>query len=213
MALMTASALRDAIPELTGTTEDTKLETLIARIDAAFARYCGIPPATAIASPTLESASYTLYLTGSGGRSLDLPLRPVTAIGSIYDDPTEDFTDSTYLVASGDYAIRYDRIRGQYVQLTSTATHGAWSTGARWIRVACTAGYSSGAAPTDLLEAVRIAGRIWWRARKNAGMNTSGGNASASYVEIEDRRFLNDEIKQILGPFRLPSAMIGGSLG
>lgn len=213
MALMTAATLRDAIPELSGTSEDTKLDTLIARCDALFARYCGIPAATATGAPTLESASYTLYLTGSGGRVLRLPLRAVTAIASIYDDPTLDFTDATYLVSSGDYALRYDPHRGQYVQLLSTATHGAWSDGAGQIRISLTSGYSSGAAPGDILEAVRIGVRNWWTARKNHGRTTSGGDQSATYTEPEDRHLLNDEVKTILGPYRLPEALFGGGIG
>lgn len=213
MALMTAESLRGAIAELTGTTEDTKLEALIARCDSAFARYCGIPAASATAAPTLESASYTVYLTGNGGRSLWLPLRAVSAVSSVYDDPTEDFSDSTYLVASGDYALRYDPERGQFLHLLSTATHGAWSTGERQIRVVLTSGYGSGAAPADILEAVRIGVRSWWDARKNRGKSGAGGDSGASYTDPEDRYLLNDEVRQLLGPFRLPSAMIGGGWG
>lgn len=210
MALMTASALRDAIPELTGTAEDTKLDTLIARADGACARFLGIPPASATGTPTMESTSYTFYLTGNGGRELWLPLRTFTAITSIYDDPNRDYTDSTYLVSSADYALRWDPQRGQHVYLLSTATHGAWSDTDRAIRVVGTAGYSSGAAPGHILEAVRIGLRNWWEERKRAGKLSTSGQASVSYMEGEDRWFLCPEVKAILGPERLPAAMVGG---
>jgi len=213
VALFTAAELRDAIPELTGTAEDTKLDALIARVDAAFARYCGIPAASATASPTLLSTSYILYLTGRGGRDLVLPLRAVTAVASVYDDPTRDFSSSSYLVSSADYALRYDPQRGQYLYLLSTAAHGAWSEGEGYLRVSCTSGYGAGAAPADILEAARIGVRAWWDARKNRGKSSSGGQPSAQYTDPEDRYLLNDEVKQLLGPFRLPGAMFGGVLG
>jgi len=213
MALMTAAALREAIPELTGTAEDTKLDTLISRFDAAAARYCGMPAPTATGQPTFDSTSYTLYLTGSGGYDLFLPLRAVTAITSIYDDSSHDFTSSTYLVASGDYTIRYDPARGQFVHLSSTSTHGTWSTGKGDIRVIAVAGYASGAAPGDILEAARIGILKWWDGRKNRNKASVSGQASASYLEIEQRHFLCDEVRLLLGPFRLPGALIGGGWG
>ncbi|WP_230685362.1 hypothetical protein, partial [Streptococcus pneumoniae] len=87
----------------------------------------GYPPASASATPTMESTSYTLYLTGTGGRDLYLPIRPTTAVASVYDDPDLDFTSSTYLVSSSDYAIVWDPRRGSVLRLTSTATWGVWS--------------------------------------------------------------------------------------
>lgn len=207
MALMTAAQLREVIPELTGTAEDTKLDTLIARVGSAFARYCGYPPATATASPTLESATYTFYLTGDGGRALRMPLRPVTAITSIEDDLDLDFDGSTYLVASSDYAIRWDPARGQVVMLTSTATHGTWSTAPGAIKVVCTAGFAT--VPGDILEAVRIAARQWWDRRSTRG-RTSMSTQQGTSQQLADEDILTDEVKAILAPFRLPSIAIGG---
>lgn len=210
MALMTAAQLREVIPELTGTAEDADLTTLIARVDAAFARYCGYPPATATASPTLESAAYTFYLTGMGGRDLVLPIRPVATLTSIEDDTERDFDGSSYLVASSDYNLRWDPNRGHVVVLKSTATHGYWSTSPGAIKVVATCGYST--APGDVLEAARIAARQWWDRRKSRGrvsMSTPQGGSQ----QLADENILTDEVKLLLGSFRLPSTAIGGGFG
>lgn len=208
MAIMTAASLREAMPELTGTAEDTKLETLISRADAWAARWCGIPPASATAAPTLESTTYTLYLTGSGGRELYLPLRNFTSITSIYDDPTLDFTSSTYLVSSGDYALRYDPLRGQFVMLTSTATHGAWSETPRAIRVVGAAGYAT--VPGHVQEAIRKGLRNMWEERKRAGKLSISNQGSTSYMEGDERHFLCPETRELLAMERLPHAVVGG---
>lgn len=203
---MTAAQLREVIPELTGTTEDTTLATLIARVDAAFARYCGYPPATAIATPTLESASYVLYLTGAGTRFLTLPIRPVTAVASVYDDLDLDFNDAADLVASADYALRWDPARGQQLVLTSTSAHGSWSTAAGAIKLTCTAGFTT--VPSDILEAVRLAARQWWDRRKRRGKTSVSDNGGS--IQYADEDILTDEVKALLGSFRLPSTAIGG---
>lgn len=210
MALMTASALRDAIPELTGTAEDTRLETLIARIDATFATYCGYPAASATASPTLESASYTLYLTGNGGRELRLPIRPVTAITSIEEDEDLTFDGSSYLVASSDYTLVYDPARGQFVRLKYTATHSAWGTTPLAIKAVVTAGYST--VPGNILEAARMAARDWWQRRSRSGLTSRSGGQGGSQ-SFRDEIIFTPEIEIMLAQFCLPQTVLGGGLG
>lgn len=211
MALMTAAELRAAIPELGSNTDhDTELDRIIARMGGAFARYCGYPPATATASSTMESTTYTLYLTGSGGRDLVLPIRPVTAITSIEDDVERDFNGSTYLVASAGYSLRWDPSRGSVVVLTSTSAHGVWSTVRGAIKVVCTAGWTT--APYDVLEAARIAARQWWGRRSRDGMmsRSAGQGGSTTY---RDEDWLTEEVTAMLGQYRLPGTVIGGGCG
>ena len=202
MALLTAAEARVYIPSLSGTGTDTLLDTLISRAGAVLARYCGYPPASATASPTLESTSYTLDYTGDGGRDLDLGLYPVTAIASAYDDPDLDFTDTAALVDSGDYGIQ----RGRVLRLKSTATHGAWSTTPEAIRVAFTAGYST--IPADLKD---IAGRAvraaydWLQTAGKTSVSQGGGS-----VQYPDEAFLAPYVVEALAPHRMPRAIIGG---
>lgn len=198
MALITAAEARTQIPSLTGTGEDTLLDTLIAGCGAAFARRCGYPPASVGASPTMESAAYVLDVDGAGGRDLTLPVWPATAITSIYDDTALDF-GATTLVASGDYAL----LRGSIVRLTSTATHGAWSRGEGCVRISFTAGYAT--APADLKRLVAQGVRHWFDMRATQGKeNVSQNGHSVTYA---DGDFLPPWIVTALGAFTLPGAM------
>ena len=109
MALTTAAAVRalssgQAIPS----TEDTLLGTIIGRVGVILASYCGYPPASATASPTMESATYTRYSgmgegirVGEDGLSLHLEPWPVTAVASIYDDPEEVYGADTLFGGAG----------------------------------------------------------------------------------------------------------------
>lgn len=194
--LVTAAEVRLAIPELSGTAEDTNLETLITRIGAAFARYCGYPGN----SPTMESASYTRYMDGRGGRDLTLDVWPVTAISSVYDDPTLDFTDSRYLVSSSDYYL----IDGRYLRLKSTAQWPAWTKGRENIKVAFTAGFAS--VPDDLKQLAIVAVKHWFDLRKTQGrFNASVGGIS---VGFRDEDLMPAMVRQGLSLFCLPRALV-----
>jgi len=198
MALITASEARLQIPGLTGTGEDTNLETVIAALGMAFARWCGYPGS----APSMESASYTRYLDGPGGRELVLDVWPVISITSIYDDPTLDFTSSLYLVDSGDYVLA-QADRG-LVRLKSTATHGTWSETKGAIKVAYTAGYAT--VPADLKYAARLGVRHWWGLRQKQGLiNATSAGQSRGFV---DQDFLSAEVKTALASFRLPSVYL-----
>lgn len=201
MALITAAEARTHIPELTGSAEDAVLDILIAAVGATLAAWCGYPPPTAGGTPTLESASYVEFVDGPGGRWLQLPTRPVTAIGSIYDDTAWSWGAST-LVASGDYAINDGR--EGLVLLTETATHGSWSVGRRAVKASYTAGYST--VPADIKEACRVAVRAVWDLRRTQGKaNVSGGNVSLS---LQDEKVVIDVARELLQHRRLPRAWL-----
>lgn len=205
MALVTAAEIKAIIPEITGTTDDAALGVLADGIGAAFARFCGYPPASASATPTMESTSYTLYLTGTGGRDLYLPIRPTTAVASVYDDPDLDFTSSTYLVSSSDYAIVWDPRRGSVLRLTSTATWGVWSDIPGGIKVACTAGFT--AIDPALKALAEMAVRNWSDLKQTRGKRSvSVGPATTSFV---DEALLPAHVRIGLGPYQLPSVAVG----
>src|SRR3990167_7885513 len=148
MSLVTAAQVKVYLPGLAaaGTDEDTALATLITRAEAATARYCGYPPASDGATPTMASTSYTLYVRArvpesspswgdgpEGYRTLRLPVRPVTAVASVYSDIDESYPAST-LVASTDYT--RDGNTGE-LRLKTTAVLGSWSPEKRAQKVAC----------------------------------------------------------------------------
>jgi hypothetical protein len=59
MALATAAQVRALAPGLS-TADDTTIDALLARIDAAFARFCGHPTPDS-GAPTREAATYTTF--------------------------------------------------------------------------------------------------------------------------------------------------------
>lgn len=159
MALITAAEARQEIPELTGTSEDTLLESLILQAGGMIARFCSYPPASAGAEPTMESASYTRYYDGPGGRILTLDVRPVTAVASIYDDIDLTWGADT-LIASSNYAI----LDGTTGRVLLTATSGESFSGAEMaIKATFTAGYTT--VPDSLKRAARELVKSLWTNR------------------------------------------------
>lgn len=202
MALVTATEARIHIPELSGTAEDTNLDTLIARVEEACAEWCGYPPASAGGTPTMASASRVRYLDGPGGRELVIDVWPITAIASIYDDAAWTWAASS-LVDSGDYAI-LDGSTG-LVLLTETATHGTWNHARRSIKATVTAGYTS--APPALKLAICLGVRHLWNLRRELGHTSVSGEGTVSVSSV-DPTLLPVECLQALAPFRLPRAIL-----
>ncbi len=159
MALITAAEARQEIPELTGTAEDTLIESLILQAGGMIARFCAYPPASAGAEPTMESTSYVRYYDGPGGRMLSLDVRPVTAVASIYDDVDLTWGADT-LIASSNYAIR-DGTTGR-VLLTAASGEG-FSTGEHAIKATFIAGYTT--VPDSLKRAARELVKALWTNR------------------------------------------------
>lgn len=198
MALITAAQARLYV-QISGTGEDTDLDTLIARVGAQIAAYLGYPPASVGATPTLESTSRTLYLTGRGGRDLSLGLYPVTAITSVQDDPTLTFDGSTYLISSGDYSIH----EGAVLRLDYDSGL-AWSTTPGGIKVVCTAGYTS--IPSTIQEVCAEEVALRWRRRKQLGVtssSTGGGSSAPSKPEA-----LAESSRLALAPYLLPGVYL-----
>lgn len=202
MALVSAAEARVHIPELSGTGEDTNLDTLIARVEEACASWCGYPPASAGGTPTMASASRVRYLDGPGGRELVIDVWPVTAIASIYDDP-EWTWGADALVSSSDYAI-LDGAVG-LVLLAETSTHGAWNHARRSIKATVTAGFTS--APPALKLAICLGVRHLWNLRRELGHTSVSGEGTVSVSSV-DPTMLPVECLQALAPYRLPRVLL-----
>jgi len=201
MALITTSEAKQQIPALAGTTDDTLLTELISVAGGLIGTYLGYPPASAGGTPSAESANYTRYQDGPGGRILTLEVAPVSAVSSIYDDLNWDYS-ATYLVASSDYSI-VDGDAGLIV-LSSTATHGSWTTGNRAIKATYTAGYTT--VPDWLQHAARIMVRALYDLRNAQGKeNKAEGGVNVSFTKPAA---LPEEAIQILAPHRLGRALV-----
>ena len=205
MALITAAEALRMIPDLASGAEATLIDELIDQSGHLIAAFCGYPSANGIAAATMESTSYVRYLTGSGGRDLVCDVGPVTAVTSIYDDPTLDFTSSVYLVDSGDYAILAVAPR-RTIRLTSTAVHGAWSTQEGAIKATVTAGYST--VPAAIKRACQLTVRHLLDQRKKLGVQSESMNGAS--VTYSDPAALPREARDILSGdgFMLPRRVL-----
>ena len=198
MALVTAAEARLNIPGLSGTGEDTNLDTLIARADAALAQWCGYEPATegGAAAASLEDVTYTRYLKGPGGRELQLPFYPIYSVTTIEDDPTEAFNWSSYLISSGDYTIRKDR---GVVLLKQTAANAAWSeSDSDVIRAVWVGGWTT--IPADMKQACIQLVTYWMNQRGTLGKQSI--NAAGVSVTPRDEQ-LPATVRQLMSPYRL----------
>lgn len=200
MAIITAAQARDYLPGITGTGQDTLLEELITRAEAAIALRLHFPPASAGGARSIEQTTYTHYVGRVPGvgvidsATIQLPVRPVTAITTIHDDP-----DWTYpagdLVASADYVV--DGEAG-IVRLVPNSTHGGFSTGIGAVRVVYVAGWTTD--PSQMRTAVALLVQHYWRLRKD------GGRSSVSEGGVSDQlrdETMPDSVAQLVDPYQL----------
>jgi hypothetical protein len=184
--------------------QDTLIDTLVTRADQVLSRWCGYPAYTdgAAGATTFEDQSYTLYMSGPGGRSLKLPVYPISSVTSIEDDSTEAFDGSTYLVASGDYTTRKSE---GVVLLTPTSVHGEWSdTSSPVLKVVVVAGWST--VPEQLKQACGEMVKHLWEMREKSGeQSRSQQGISVSYRDEQ----IPPHLRAILSPYRLRGVWFG----
>jgi len=203
LTLPLASVAREAIPQLSATGEDTEITALIARADSAIAAFCGFPPASAGAGPTLESATYTEYLDGPScidPQILRLRVRPLGTVTSVHDDRDRDWSyGSADLVDSGDYTV--DDQKG-HVVLHTNSTHGSWSNGTRILKVIYTAGFDTGASALATWAIIQTVAH-WWNLRPTAGVTASTVDGDS---ETLGDRGIPEHVRAAIQTFVLPEA-------
>lgn len=178
MALLTTAEAKAAIGGLSGSSDETLLDALVAGVGVQLAQWCRFPK-TAAGTWAMESASYTLYLTGDGSDRLRIPVKPLVSVTSIYDDVLRAYGADT-LVASSSYTGGIDLDLG-LVYLLPTATKASWSNGVpRALKVSVVAGYAT--VDEGLKEAARATLRAAWSRRKmgEATESISGQGVSVS---------------------------------
>lgn len=201
MAIATAANVRDYIRALTGTGEDTLLNSLILRFDRVGSAYCGFPTASNLS--TFENNTYTHYFDGDGSDRLQLRVVPANTITSIHVDVDRLYTSST-LVDSGDYVL--DSELGLVI-LETTSTQGRFDVGYRSTKVVYTAGFTS--IPDAIVHACGLQVNHWYMNRDTIGKsNISQGGST---IQVKSLSLL-PEVKEALGPYRL-GGEIGGWIG
>ena len=207
MGLLTyATLLTDYLPDVAETDTDAEavLGRALNRVESLIAtelRYPGAAPAWA-------STSYTLRLCALRSQRdiLVLPVAPVTAIASVYQDENMEFGAET-AVLSADYE-REDLRHGALLHLLPDATSiASWSTTPRAVKVSCTAGYANEAAiPKALADAAYRTVADWWTGRRTRTVSSeSAGGASQTFRDLVT---LPADVRLMLAPWRLL-----GSLG
>lgn len=197
MALASAAEVRALVPAL-ASADDTRIDTLIARVDTVFARYCGHPRNDA-GTRTMEVATYTLYpgrgAIGWGDESyaLTLPLPELASVTSVHVDPEQDYGADT-LVDSAYYTIH-----GRAIELLIDTDTG-WSESPRANKVVVTAGYDPDD-DDDLKQAAIIQVVHWVKNTPGAGNRNSSTQQGNRTV---DRLGLLEEVRDMLEPYRIP---------
>ena len=198
MALVSASTLKEYLPEISGTALDSDLDSLIARVETAIARFIGFPVPDSGQSPTLDSVAYTFFLDGPSSwsnRVLQLPIFPVSAVTNVYVDSLRVYGSST-IVASSEYDL--DIQPGILIlKETSSAT---WDKGYRYIKAQVTAGWST--APRDLEQAICVMASMAQRNKANAGKDSIDVRGSKITLSA---RTMPQEVKEVLYPLRSSS--------
>jgi len=205
VALCTEAQCRERIPQLAGAPSgDTHLLRLIDAVGAACAIWCGWPPATAGTAPSLERATYTLYVGDHHGgvivesAELWLPVRAVSSVTSIHVDDLQGY-GSSYLLASTDYALDTERGR---IRLLPSGVTGGWSETPYTTRVICVAGFAAGEIPTSVVMAAVEA---------VAHMYAQGAQqVAAESPQVRDT-VLPLRSRQLLAPYRTSHGVAAGS--
>lgn len=206
MSLTSASNVAAAVVGVSAT--DVTASGVIARVDALLAAWCGYPPASVGAAPTMEDTTYTVY-TGDPGvyvddwetRELVLEPYPVVSITSIHDDPNEEYT-AAELVDSGDYAQRGRH--GERIRLTYDSIQGAWSRSPRAIKIVCVAGYETVPAGLEAAAIEMCAHLLRLRATRG---QQSASTGEGTTVTLRDET-IPAHVREMLAPFVLPSRFV-----
>lgn len=197
MSLVSAAQLRTHVPQLSGTGEDTALETLADRADSLIAHWCGWPETVeGSALYTMSSATYTSYPKPwwKDSRALDVGLYWMTSVSQIRIDPDWGYGASFDVSTS---STRIDNARG-LLWLLPTATD-AWSTAELANRVQIVNGFTDGAAPEFLQYATALVVRhIISKGRKGEVETKSEGGRSVTPINQGDA--LPEAARNMLAP-------------
>lgn len=203
MPLVTAAQVRDHVPQIEGTDEDTNFLVQVGRVDALAAAYCRWPK-TSTGIYTMQSATYVLRSARarlSEPRALDYDLRWVISITSAYIDTNWEFGAATQVTA-GDMDI--DNEEGCLWLKPTATSFGAWSREPRANKVTLVAGFAT--TPEEVIVGVAFAVRhLLDRARNDGNQRTAAGE---SITPADADALLPKATKEALGTYMRTSALV-----
>ncbi len=200
MSLVTAAQIRDYLPQLSGTSEDTLLEELAAQADRLQAAWCHWPPTIPGSGlHGMSSATYTTYPQPLTAKPRALPLghRFVASITSAHVDAEWTYGADT-LVTSGDLVI--DNELG-LLWLKPTSSW-AWSTADRANKVVYVAGFTDGSAPEGVIAATAITVRHMLMKRRSGEVETQSMGGSSITPRDADM-LIPKAAQQALAPYKI----------
>ena len=203
MALVSNTTAKLYIPELSGSTMDTLITDIIARVEATFARLLGFPENTS-GEHTLNAADYILYEDGpmySNSEVIQLSVKPIVTVTSVHSDVDRAYGSAT-LIASSEYEL--DKENAKIIQKPNTATT-SFDQGYRALKIVCNCGYNTSTPPADLVHAICIMTAKIYRLRGNIGQDSITQRQSTIKVQALN---IPPEVKQILYPYRNTSMIL-----
>ena len=196
MALATAAQVRALSPSLSSA-DDTTINALIARIDAAFARYC-LHPSPDSGAPTMEAATYTTFPgrydlgMGDDANVCVVPTPPILSITSVHIDAEQDYGSDSLLTAA-----EYVK-DGRRLELTVDADH-TWGHSHRANKAIVSAGYTIADHPTltdaAIVQCIHQIGNT--STAGSTSTQTRGGSRSVAPLS------LLPEVREMLADYRL----------
>ena len=203
MALLTSTEAKAIKPDLSGSAQDTLIDTLIGRADEVLATWCGYPVYDSSTIPSLTQQTYTQYLDGptwEDSKVLAVPFFPLGTITSIHDDPTDRTYGAATLVDSSDYDV--DTYRGLVI-LTQSSVQGFWSKGFRAQKIVTQAGWAT------VPEALKHAGAElvwhWYRLMRERGKQSVSVGGGSTGLRTES---IPDHVWALVSPYRLPGSLL-----
>ena len=203
MALVTNTIAKKYIPELSGSTMDSLITDIIARVEATFARLLGFPENTS-GEYTLNAADYILYEDGpmySNSEVIQLSVKPIVTVTSVHSDVDREYGSAT-LIAASQYEL--DKPNGRIIQKANIATD-SFDRGYRALKIVCNCGYNASNPPADLVHAICIMTAKIYRLRGNIGHESITQRQSTIKVQALN---IPPEVKQILYPYRNTSMIL-----
>ena len=203
MALVTNTIAKNYIPELSGSTMDSLITDIIARVEATFARLLGFPENTS-GEYTLNAADYILFEDGplyTQSDVLQLSVKPIVTVTSVHSDLDRVYGSDT-LIANTQYEL--DKRNARIILKPNIATE-TFDRGYRALKIVCNAGYSASNPPADLVHAICVMTAKIYRLRGNIGQNSVTQRQSTVSLQALD---IPHEVKQILYPYRNTSMIL-----
>ena len=202
MSLVSVATLKTYLPEISGSSADTALDSILSHTESIIARFLGFPIYDSGALAVLTAQTYTLYIDGpmfSDQSVLQLPILPIISITSIHSDPNLAYGSSTE-ITSAEYIL--DKQLARVILKPETATQG-FDTAFRAIKVICSAGYVS--AKDELSHAICVYASQLQRNKSSQGKESASQRGSTVQFSPKSMPF---EVKELLWPLQSSTMLV-----